>query len=344
MILRKPIVVVGSINMDLVATAGRIPVVGETVAGNDFQTHHGGKGANQAVAVARLGYPVELIGRLGTDRFGDELCEGLTREGVDVTGVKRVDGSSGIAVIVVSSRGENSIVVIPGANATLSATDLEGYVEQIRGASMVLAQLEVPMETVLRLAEMCAREGVPLMLDPAPAQTLPDQMLPLITWFTPNETEAEFFANCLRPQDNEADHTAAVSQALLQTGVRNLLLKRGERGFYVAAAGGESKSHPAYTVSAVDTTAAGDAFNGAFAVALANGTSPFESASFAAAAAAISVTRIGAQSSMPTLKEVEGYLQAAVVGPRDTATTLTHTMRESMINTVAPKEYTPHEP
>jgi ribokinase len=295
--------------MDLVAMADHIPVVGETVAGYDFQTHHGGKGANQAVAIARLGYPVQLIGRLGSDRFGEELREGLQREGVDITGVEKVDGTSGIAVIVVSSQGENCIVVTPGANARLSANDLEHYVDQIQSASLVLAQLEIPIETVLRLAEICEREGVPLMLDPAPAQTLPDRMLSLITWFTPNETEAGFFAKGELQSAQEAPDPAAIAGALLHTGVRNLLLKMGERGFHVATAEGVSQTHPARLVSAVDTTAAGDAFNGAFAVGLVSGKSPIDSACFAAAAAAISVTRRGAQASMPTLQEVDTLLE-----------------------------------
>jgi ribokinase len=307
--VRKPIVVVGSINMDLVAMADHIPVIGETVAGYDFQTHHGGKGANQAVAIARLGYPVQLIGRLGSDRFGEELKEGLQREGVDIQGVQTVDGTSGIAVIVVSSQGENCIVVTPGANARLSAKDLDLYVNQIRSASLVLAQLEIPIETVLRLAEICEREGVPLMLDPAPAQTLPDDLLPLITWLTPNETEAGFFAKEQIQPGQDARQPLAIASALMRTGVRNLLLKLGERGFHVATTQGESQTHPAYRVSAVDTTAAGDAFNGAFAVGLVSGKSPVESACFAAAAAAISVTRKGAQASMPTLQEVEALVE-----------------------------------
>ena len=341
MIVRKPIVVVGSINMDLVAIADHIPVVGETVAGSDFQTYYGGKGANQAVAIARLGYPVQLIGRLGSDRFGEELSAGLQREGVDITGVKRVDGTSGIAVIVVSSHGENCIVVTPGANAALSANDLESYVEQIRSASLVLAQLETPIQTVLRLAEICEREGVPFMLDPAPAQTLPDQMLPLITWFTPNETEAGFFTNGLFPREKDDNHTA-MAHALLHTGVRNLLLKMGERGFHVATADGEFQSRPAYSVLAVDTTAAGDAFNGAFAVALVSGKSSVESACFAAAAAAISVTRNGAQSSMPTLQEVQAYVQSTLFELTDSPTAL-YQQSETTTDATASLENTPHE-
>lgn len=309
MIVRKPIVVVGSINMDLVATAERIPVAGETVVGHDFQTHHGGKGANQAVAIAQLGYPVELIGRLGFDRFGEELKDGLRRAGVDIAGVKQVEGTSGVAVIVVSAGGENCIVVTPGANTALSAEDMENHIEQIRSAGLVMAQLEIPIETVERLAEICDQEGVPFLLDPAPAQRLPDRLLRLVTWFTPNETEADFFVKGLLQTEKDRPSAAALTHALMGTGIKNLLLKMGERGFHIATADGNVESHPAYAVSAVDTTAAGDAFNGAFAVALMSGSSSTESARFAAAAAAISVTRRGAQSSMPSLEEVHSFLQ-----------------------------------
>lgn len=341
--MRKPIVVVGSINMDLVVMADHIPVVGETVAGYDFQTHHGGKGANQAVAIARLGYPVQLIGRLGSDSFAEELRDGLQREGVDIAGVQRVQGTSGIAVIVVSSQGENCIVVTPGANAALSADDLEHYVDQIRSASLVLAQLETPIDTVLRLAEICERERVPLMLDPAPAQALPDRLLPLITWLTPNETEAGFFAKeKLQPAQDSHD-PVLIAGALLHAGVRNLLLKMGERGFHVATADGESQTHPAYSVSAVDTTAAGDAFNGAFAVGLVSGKSPVESACFAAAAAAIAVTRKGAQASMPTLQEVEALLKTE---PRQASNLSNPLLSQNKISTgaTASMEKNPNEP
>jgi ribokinase len=305
---RKPIVVVGSINMDLVTTAERIPVVGETVAGHRFQTHHGGKGANQAVAIAQLGYPVELIARLGSDSFGDDLKEGLKRAGVGIGGIKQVEGSSGVAVIVVSPRGENCIVVTPGANAALSPEDLEHHIEQIRSAGLVLAQLEIPLETVQRLAEICYREDVPFILDPAPAQTLPDELLRQVTWFTPNETEAAFYVRELTESGVDGNSPTAMIQALMRTGVKNVLLKRGEHGFQVSAEK-QIDSHPAFSVSAVDTTAAGDAFNGAFAVALMDGKSPIESGRFAAAAAAISVTRSGAQNSMPTLSDVQTFLK-----------------------------------
>ena len=299
---RRSIVVVGSINMDLVATAARIPLAGETISGDGFATHPGGKGANQAVAIARLGYPVKMIGRVGEDAFGAELRASLEGAGVDASGVKRVAGSSGVAAIVVAASGENCIVVVPGANGTLRPEDLDEHVVPIRSAGAVLAQLEIPLETVERLGEMCRDAGVPFVLDPAPARELPGSLLKLVTWFTPNESEANFFAGA-RVEDAEA-----VAERLLQIGVKNVLLKRGADGFALMGADGVFEVYPAYEVTAVDTTAAGDAFNGAFAMALVSGKTPVESGRFATAAAAISVTRRGAQPSMATLDEVQRFL------------------------------------
>lgn len=298
----KPIVVVGSINMDLVANTEHIPAPGETVSGSDFREIPGGKGANQAVAVARLGYPVQMIGRVGTDAFGTQLREGLAAAGVDHTAVKVSEGPSGVAVIVVAASGENCIVVVPGANAHVSAQDVEDQVELIRSAGMVLTQLETPLETVLHLAEVCEREGVPLMLDPAPARTLPKELMERVTWFTPNETEAAFF---VAPG---LDGTDAIAADLRAQGVSNVVLKLGARGAYVATGDGPGAAVRSFVVEAVDTTAAGDCFNGAFATAMCSGKDPVESARYAAAAAAIAVTRVGAQPSMPTADEVEALL------------------------------------
>jgi len=295
MLNRKPIVVVGSINIDLVARAQRIPIAGETVAGLDFQTHPGGKGANQAVAVARLGYPVRLIGRTGDDAFGTQLRDGLRQAGVDVS-----EGSSGVAVIIVAPSGENVIVVTPGANGLVTASDIDRNIEMIRQAGLVLTQLEIPLATVEHLATVCAREGVPVMLDPAPACELPATILRHTRWFTPNETEANFYL-----AGNPDDSPAQAAASLLALGPEAIVLKLGARGVYLGDRNGLGQEIDGYRVSAVDTTAAGDAFNGSFATALMLGNTPAESARFAAAAAAISVTRSGAQSSMPTLAEVE---------------------------------------
>ena len=297
----KPIVVVGSINIDMVASTARIPLAGETVTGHDFQLIPGGKGANQAVAVARLGYPVQMVGKVGSDIFGTQMLESLAREGVDTTAVGKEPGSSGVAMIAVAADGENSIIVVPGANALVSPEYLEKHAEVIRGAGVVLAQLEIPLETVLRLAEMCRESKVPLMLDPAPARTLPDELFRGLAWFTPNETEAAFFTET-------AGGAEKIARGLLEKGLQGVILKMGAKGSYVGTRDGKATVVDAFTVKAVDTTAAGDAFNGAFATALMLGKSEAESGRFASAAAAISVTRKGAQPSMPTRPEIQAML------------------------------------
>jgi len=305
---QKPIVVVGSINADLVAKVEHIPLAGETITGDSFQIHHGGKGANQAVAVARLGYPAKMIGRLGNDAYGEQLRSGLQTAGVDTTGILTTDGSSGIALILVSSTGENCIVVIPGANALVTPADIDANFATIREAGMVLAQLEIPIETVAHLAELCTREGIPLMLDPAPAVTLPHTLLESATWFTPNETEAAFFLQDLA-RSAQAEAPNEIASALRTAGLQGVVLKLGSRGAFLRSESTEALV-PSFPVKAIDTTAAGDTFNGAFATALTQGKSEVESARFAAAAAAISVTRAGAQPSMPNLAEVNAFLRA----------------------------------
>jgi len=304
---RKPIVVVGSLNMDLVTQVERIPVKGETLSGSDFQTHPGGKGANQAVAVARLGYPVSMIGRVGCDGFGESLRESLSAAGVDTSAIAASDAPSGVAMIAVEVSGDNSIIVSPGANACLHPADLDAHRGLLGDAAMVLTQLEIPMATVEHLATICARAGVPLILDPAPARELSSSLWRNAAWITPNETEARQL--CSRRD------TAASGEELLETfaclaarGARNILLKLGERGSWVATDDGFRGLIPAYTVAAIDTTAAGDAFNGAFGVALARGADAESAAEFASAAAALSVTRRGAQASMPTQDEVTEFL------------------------------------
>src|SRR5271170_7036974 len=304
MMNRKPIVVVGSINMDLVARADRIPITGETVPGLEFQTHSGGKGANQAVAVARLGYPVSMIGRLGSDAFGAELRNHLQNVGIDVSAVRTTEGSSGVAVIIVSPSGDNIIVPTPGANTALSPADVDANLDMIRGAGFVLTQLEIPLETVEHLAGVCSREGIPLMLDPAPARELPAAILTRTRWFTPNETEAAFYS----ANDSLPNSPREIADALLAFGPKAIALKLGARGVYLADRRGMDQQIDAFSVRAVDTTAAGDAFNGAFATALMLGKTPAESARFWAAAAAISVTRPGAQPSMPSMAEVQQML------------------------------------
>jgi ribokinase len=297
---RKPIVVVGSINMDLVAHTHQIPVPGQTVIGTGFDTTPGGKGANQAVAVARLGYPVQMVGMVGDDVFGQALLDNLASAGVGTEAVARVSGPSGVAPILVSESGENSIVVVPGANGKMDKAAVDRQGALIRSAGMVLCQLELPLETVGHVLALCAGAGVPVVLDPAPAAPLPDSAFRQVAWFTPNETEAAFY---LGNQPN----SEAAAQQLLQKGLKGVVLKRGSDGAYVAVAGKAAWVRP-FPVKPVDTVAAGDSFNGAFAVALLEGNDPWAAARFASAAAAISVTRKGAQASMPSRADVEKFL------------------------------------
>jgi ribokinase len=306
----KPIIVVGSINIDLVATAEVIPAAGETVLGTDFQIHPGGKGANQAVAVGRLNYPVQMIGRVGSDAFGEQLRAQLVSAGVDTNNVMTTDGPSGVALIVVSRNGENSIVVAPGANAMLTPRDLDGRIEVLRRAGIVLCQLEIPEETVERLAHICSREGVPLILDPAPARKLAPEIWRSVAWFTPNETEAAYYLHESNPS-SELVEPAKAAGLLLNKGLGGVILKLGSRGAYIATKDGSNAAISAFPVKAIDTTAAGDAFNGAFATALMLGDEPAEASHFASAAAAISVTRKGAQPSMPSRPEVEAMMKTA---------------------------------
>jgi ribokinase len=299
---RKPIVVVGSINIDLVARAERIPVPGETVHGSEFQMHPGGKGANQAVAVARLGYPVRMIGSVGSDSFGEDLRAKLVRSGVDTTRVRTSGGPSGVAVIAVAPNGDNAIVVTPGANALVSPRDVDENADAIREAGVVLTQLEISLETVQHLGAVCSSLKIPLILDPAPSRALPTELLDQVSWLTPNETE---IANCL-PQARAASNGRDVSEVLEALANRcacGVVLKMGSRGASLAMKGGLCQHLDALSVTAVDTTGAGDAFNGAFAVGLMLGKTPLESARFAVAASAVSITRAGAQPSMPTMTE-----------------------------------------
>jgi ribokinase len=308
--MQKPIVVVGSINVDLVAAADRIPHVGETITGQAFNTFHGGKGANQAVAAAKLGYPVAMVGNVGSDSFGTQLRVGLENAGVDTTYVNTVEGASGVALITTGRQGENSIVVVPGANGQLTPQLLEKAAKILEHAGFLLAQLEIPLEAVEYLAQFAERHDIPLMLDPAPARELPASLLRRVTWITPNETETrELLKGRLEnDNDNDKDGSDAAAEQLLDYGVKNVLLKLGSRGCLIAQGTLAKERVPAFSVNAVDTTAAGDAFNGAFAVGLMSGVAVTRSAVFASAAAAISVTRAGAQPSMPTLAEVQTFM------------------------------------
>ena len=307
--MRRSIVVVGSINLDLVCIGKRIPQPGETVTGETFETFHGGKGANQAVAVGRLGFPVSMIAKVGEDEFGPRLRQGLRAAGVNVGAVAVAKGTaSGVALITVDGHGQNSITVIPGANAQLLPRDLEKSLPQLRAAGMILTQLETPMETVEYLCTLAGRFQVPLMLDPAPARALPRKMLRNVTYLTPNETET--CALCAIPSyDLNRATVAELAQTLQSQGAANVIIKMGKHGAFVAAADKGQRMVPAFKVKVVDSTAAGDAFNGGFAVALMRGARLEEAVRFAGAVAALSVTRAGAQPAMPTPREVTKFIR-----------------------------------
>jgi ribokinase len=304
----KQVLVVGSINTDLVVKAAQLPLRGQTITGESFHTYQGGKGANQAVAAARLGAKVAIIGKVGSDEFGRASIQSLEASGVDCAHVAIEPGDSGLAIITVGASGENTIVVIPGANAAVTPDYIDSKRAVIQQAGIVLAQLEIPLESVLRLAEICREEGVPLMLDPAPAIALPDALYGLCDWLTPNETEAAFYAGT-----GAHEEPAAVAEALRKRGAINILLKLGERGAYIQKRGEAAQLVAPFLVNAVDTTAAGDTFNGAFATALTAGEDLAASGRFACAAAAISVTRMGAQASMPSAADLQDFLAKSTV-------------------------------
>ena len=272
---------VGSVNIDLVVAAEHIPCLRETVLGSTFQTFSGGKGANQAVAAARLGAPVSMVAKLGDDAFSDGLRRNLTQAGVDTSRIGKTSGPSGVAVIATDHKGENAIIVVPGANATLSLADLDENPDLLRSAGVLLCQLEVPLKTVEHLAVIAEKNGIPLVLDPAPACSLPGGLLHRVEWITPNETEA---ARLFGLAEHELTLAAfpQIASRLLALGPHNVIIKAGKRGYYLA-----SQEHhefvSAFQVQALDTTAAGDAYNGAFAVGLMEGRNSRSSADFASA-------------------------------------------------------------
>jgi ribokinase len=300
------ILVVGSLNADLVARVDRFPAPGETVLGRDFAVFAGGKGGNQACAAARLGGRVEMIGGVGDDVYGDLLTEGLRAAGVDVTGVRRhAAASSGVALITVDADGQNEIVVAPGANGLLATQDLEAQRGRFVGANVLLVQLEVPLAAVRVAMELGREAGAQVILDPAPVDRRAEALLPLADYVTPNESELAALTGSERIA-RSPDEAMSQARDLLVRGASRVVAKLGPRGALLVAKDREM-AWPGIPVSTVDTTAAGDVWNGAFAASLAEGRSLDEAGLFANAAAALSVTRRGAQPAMPTRGQLDAW-------------------------------------
>ena len=298
--MNKHIVVVGSLNMDLVAHAPRHPQAGETILGGDFATFPGGKGANQAVAAARLGANVKMIGRVGADSFGDALLQTLARDGVDRTHVRRdPESPTGVALIVVSADGQNTIVVAGGANAKLTPEDVSAAESAFEGSAVLLLQLESPLPAVERAIELAKEHGAKVILNPAPAQMLEAALLAQVDYLIPNQTELALLAG--------VDSVESAAKRLRSIGVRNVIVTLGGEGVFSVNDEGETRL-AAHRVSVVDTTAAGDAFVGGFAVALAEGRTFREALAWGSAAGALAVTWAGAQPSLPVRGEVEKLL------------------------------------
>jgi ribokinase len=304
----KPrIVVVGSSNTDMVIQAPRLPRAGETVLGGRFLTAAGGKGANQAVGAARAGGNVAFIGRVGNDALGTEALAGLRHAGIDVRAVLRdPDAPSGVALIMVGKGGENSIAVAGGANNKLRPADIVRFAAVIRAAAVLVVQLETPIATVQAAVTVAARAAVRVILNPAPARELSAALLKRVSILTPNETEAQILTGIPVTDDVDAARAAAKLRA---RGVQTVILTLGARGAFVADASGERLVR-GFKVEAVDTTAAGDMFNGALAVALGEGQALDRAVRFAHAAAALSVTRAGAQPSAPTRSRIDALVKA----------------------------------
>ncbi len=294
------IVVVGSMNMDYTTKVDRLPREGETIMSNFFTTVAGGKGANQAVAASRLGANVSMIGAVGCDSAGEVLLQGLKDEGIDTGGIYKVDSATGNAMITVDNGGNNTIVVYPGANRYLGREHIKEFTHVIGEADVVVLQLEIPLDTVVYTIELTNELKTSVILNPAPAASLPDHIYKWIDIITPNETELELLSG--------TDDIEKGSRALLDLGVKRVVVTLGSKGcFYMDR--DESFYVDAFKVDSVDTTAAGDAFNGALAVAMVEGMGMKESLRFANGVGALTTLKLGAQDSLPHRREVEKFIE-----------------------------------
>lgn len=300
--MTKPILVVGSINMDLVVQVERHPKPGDTVLGGDTATHPGGKGANQAAAAARAGGNVIMRGLVGSDGYGEKLKEALQAAGVNTTRIDTVEGSSGLAFITVDAAGENMIVVSPGANGKLTPEQVSA--ELLNGIALIVMQLEVPFETVLHVAQLAHTRGIPVMLNPAPARDLPDTLMTRLAYLVVNEGEASLLSGI---DVRDASSAMQAAQLLHTRGAKHVVVTLGGAGL-VWFEGEHHGFMPAHEVEVVDTTAAGDAFCGALGAHLAEGSTFQEALRFANAAGALTVTKAGAQPSLPSREEIQVFV------------------------------------
>ena len=297
----KPVVVIGSLNMDLVMRTPRVPVGGETLHGHEFSTLPGGKGANQAVACARLGAKVAMIGQVGNDGFGTTLRDGLAADGIDTSGVLQTSAvGTGVAMILVEDIGQNRIVLAAGANGALTPADIDAHAARIGGAAMLVLQLEVPMPVVQRAIGIAHAAGVPVLLNPGPASPLPEAVWSQIDILVPNESEATLLSGV---EVSDATSAYAAAKVFRQRGVKCVLITLGANGVAVIDDAGE-RHLPAHVVKAVDTTAAGDTFIGGFSAGLVEGLAMDDAVALGQRASALCVTRHGAQPSIPYRREI----------------------------------------
>jgi ribokinase len=304
--MKPSIVVVGSVNMDLVIRVLRMPAPGETIAGSGFRTIPGGKGANQAVAAARMGAQVHLIGSIGGDDFGVRLSKRLADEGIDLTCLSVLeDESTGVAMIILDANGQNSIVLSPGANGRVTPDQIEAGADTIAGAHILVCQLETPLTAVARAVDIAHDNGVPVILNPAPAVPLDRSLLAKVNYLIPNETEASLLS-AVQVVDRETAEAAA--RRLMDEGVEQVLITLGDKGVVCALKDRTMFSVPAISVPVVDTTGAGDTFVGSLAMELASGKPIREAVRYAQYAAALKVTKLGAQTSIPYREEVGRFM------------------------------------
>lgn len=300
------ILVIGSFMMDLVVRSSRLPETGETIFGSSFSRFPGGKGANQAVAAARLGADVTMVGKVGTDSFGDEFLETMKKESIHSEYILRDETkATGVGSITVDENGKNRIVVVPGANLAYSTSDLDSIVEVLKSADILVMQLEMDQDVIEKAATLASIYHVPVILNPAPARPLRDELLKKITYLTPNETEAELLTGV---KIDSIEDAKLAADSLLNKGVEHVIITLGEKGALVATKF-EKSFIPGYSVQAIDTVAAGDSFNGALAVGIAGGQDLFETVKFANAVGALTVTKEGAIPSLPHLQEVQQFLK-----------------------------------